>query len=425
MAETISMPKLGFDMAEGTLVRWVIAEGQEVKKGEALAEIETDKATVEVEANVSGILFKHLVEEGSVVPVGMPIAVVAAPGEEVKDIPTVVEGEAEVEKKLPTEPEKAGEQTPTSVAMPAAEPGRLKASPVAKRLAEELNLNLAAVSGTGPGGRIIKKDVEAASTSTLTPGVVQTPASSIQEGKPVFAPVIWTPGAELPADERVPLTKLRTIIGKRMVESKTTVPHFTVTGNINAAPVMKLRKEVNLQLPEEQKISVNDFIVKAAAIVLRQFPNINASFNGNEIIRHGHVNVGVAVAIESGLLTVVNKDTDIKPIRLISKEMKEMVARARSGKVRTEDIEGSTFSISNLGMFGVEYFTAIINPPEAAILAVGAVEELPVVENGEIKPGMRMKATISADHRVTDGAEAARFMQALTEILENPLRLLL
>lgn len=425
MAETISMPKLGFDMAEGTLVHWAIAEGQEVKKGEALAEIETDKATVEVEANVSGILYKHLVEEGTVVPVGMPIAVVAAPGEDVKDFSTVAGVESDEGKKTQTPPEKVEEKTPASVPMPVAESGRLKASPVARRLAEELSLNLAVLSGTGPGGRIIKRDVEAASTSIPTQGTVQTPATSIHEGKPVLAPITWAPGAEIPGDEHVPLTKLRTIIGKRMVESKTTVPHFSITGNINAAPIMKLRKEINLQLPEEQKISVNDFVVKAAAIVLRQFPNINASYNGNEIIRHGHVNVGVAVAVESGLLTVVSKDTDIKPIRLISLEMKEMVARARSGKVRTEDIEGSTFSISNLGMFGVEYFTAIINPPEAAILAVGAVEELPVVENGEIKPGMRMKATISADHRVTDGAEAARFMQALTEILENPLRLLL
>ena len=233
------------------------------------------------------------------------------------------------------------------------------------------------------------------------------------------------PGGPIPADEHQPIEKLRSIIGRRMVESKQQVPHFYVTSAYDVAPLMELRKQGNLQLAEESKLSVNDFIIKAAALTLRQFPNINASLTDKEIVRHGHVNIGVAVALDSGLMTVVCKDADQKPLRLIGQEVREMAARARAGKVRPDDIEGSTFSISNLGMFDVEHFIAIINPPEAAILAVGSAQNVPVVIDGEVKVGMRMKATLSADHRITDGAEAARFMQALMEFIENPLRLML
>jgi pyruvate dehydrogenase E2 component (dihydrolipoamide acetyltransferase) len=210
-----------------------------------------------------------------------------------------------------------------------------------------------------------------------------------------------------------------------MTESKQQLPHFYVTHEYDMAAVMEMRKQANELLPDDQKLSVNDFIVKAVALALRQFPNINASLVGAEIVRHGHVNVGIAVAMENGLLTVVTKDTDRKPLRAISQEVKEMVARARTGKVRTDDIEGSTFSISNLGMFDVEHFVAIINPPEAAILAVGSVKQVPVVVDGELRVGTRMRATISADHRVTDGAEAAQFMQRLALYLEKPLGLML
>ena len=210
-----------------------------------------------------------------------------------------------------------------------------------------------------------------------------------------------------------------------MAESKQQVPHFYVTYEYDTAALVALRQEVNALLPEEEKVSVNDFVVKAAALTLRQFPNLNAAYQGEQVLIHGQVNVGVAVAVEGGLLTVVCRDADLKPLRLISAEVKGMAARARLGKVRPDDIEGSTFSVSNLGMFAVEHFSAIINPPEAAILAVGAAREVPVVENGEIKPGVRMKATIAVDHRVSDGAEAARYMQALAAYLEEPLRLLL
>ena len=236
---------------------------------------------------------------------------------------------------------------------------------------------------------------------------------------PVLAP------GEVPADQVIPLSKLKATVGRRTQESKQTVPHFYVSHEYNMEGVMALRKSLNAVLPDDQKLSVNDFIVRAVALTLRQFPNLNASIKGNEIVRHGHVNVGNAVATDNGLLTVVCQNTDQKPLRVISGEVKAMAGRARSGKVRPEDIEGSTFSISNLGMYDVENFQAIINPPEAAILAVASAKQVPVVVNGELKVGTRMKATISVDHRVSDGAEAAQFMQALAAYLEEPYRLVM
>jgi pyruvate dehydrogenase E2 component (dihydrolipoamide acetyltransferase) len=222
----------------------------------------------------------------------------------------------------------------------------------------------------------------------------------------------------------VPLNRLRAAIGRRMVEAKQQVPHFYVTHEYDVAALLDLRKQVNALLPDEEKVSLNDFIIKATALALRQFPNLNASLKVDQIVRHGAVNIGVAVAVEGGLLTVVCRDADRKPLRQIGVEVRTMAGRAREGKVRPEDIEGSTFSISNLGMFDVEQFTAIINPPEAAILAVSSAMEIPVIKDGQILPGWRMKATISVDHRVSDGAEAARFMQALSAYIEQPLRLL-
>jgi len=419
MAEIIEMPKLGFDMAEGTLVRWVIGEGEKVEKGQVLAEIETDKATVEVESTAGGVLYKHMVEEGAVVPVGKPIAVIAAPGEEVKDLPgaePAAKAVEPVEAKTTAAPEAVEEiQAPAP-----REEEHIIASPLARRMAAEASLDLAALEGSGPGGRIVRRDIEKA---------IQTGAAKAHQAAEMPAPTtplpIWQPTGAVRPDQRIPVDKLRAIIGKRMTESKQQMPHFYVTSEIDAEPLMTMRKQANEGLVEDQKLSVNDLIVKAAALALRQFPNINASLEGKEIVRHGHVNIGIAVALEAGLMTVVCKDADQKPLRLISQEVKEMAARARQGKVRPDDIEGSTFSISNLGMYDVEDFTAIINPPEAAILAIALVKEVPVVVDGNIKVGMRMKMTISADHRITDGAEAARFMQALAGYLENPVRMVL
>lgn len=436
MAETIAMPKLGFDMAEGTLVRWVKNEGDQINKGDVLAEIETDKATVEVESSASGLVLKHLVDEGAVVPVSTPIAVVGEEGEEVQDIPAP-EAEAEPEEQAPApekvEPQPSKPQPVSSPqgAAPAKEEaapvaattpdGRIKASPLARRVAEEENVDLSRVQGTGPGGRIVRRDVEKAMETGLPE---PAPAPEKPAGKaPAIAPLpAFT--AEPREDETVQLTKLRQAIGRRMVESKTNVPHFYVTHEYKMEALMEMRAQINAMLPEGEKLSVNDFIVKAVALTLREFPNLNAALDGDKVTRFGAVNIGNAVAIEGGLLTVVCKNADQKPLRQISIEVREMAGRVREGKVKSDDIEGSTFSISNMGMFDVEHFIAIINPPEAGILAVGSAMEVPVVEDGEIKPGLRMKATLSVDHRVSDGAEGARFMQALAKYLEEPLRLL-
>jgi pyruvate dehydrogenase E2 component (dihydrolipoamide acetyltransferase) len=277
-------------------------------------------------------------------------------------------------------------------------------------MAQENNIALVSVSGTGPDGRIVKRDIKAYLAS---PSV----------GVPTLGVVDLGP---MPANQVVPLSRLRGAIGRRMTQSKVELPHFYVTHAYDVAALLDVRKQVNTLLDGSgEKISINDFIVKAVALALRQYPNLNASLDGENIIRHGHVNVGVAVAVENGLLTVVTPDTDRKSLRMISTEIKEKAARVRTGRVHPDDITGSTFSVSNLGMFDVTHFTAIINPPEVAILAVGAAQQVPVVVNGVVKPGWRMNATVSIDHRVSDGAEAAQFMQALGRYLENPAGLLL
>lgn len=444
MAETVTMPKLGFDMQEGTLVRWVKSEGDSVNKGEVLAEIETDKATVEVESSFAGVVARHLVGKGDIVPVGTPIAVIAAPGEQVsaseKAAGPAAGAAAPAAQPAAKEP---AETKPAAAAESETKPegdGRLKASPLARKVASEHGVDLRQVKGSGPEGRIVRSDVEsalqtgkAASPAGATPAPAAAPAPvpapAPAPAKPAPALVPLSPIAmgafQAPEDEMIKVNRLRGAIGRRMVESKQQVPHFYVTRAYKMEKVMELRKQLNAFLADDQKLTVNDFILKAVALNLRQFPAINSSIHGDEILRHGHINVGVAVAVEGGLLTIVVKDADQKPLRQISTEVREMAARVRSGKVKTEDIEGSTFSISNLGMFDVDSFVAIINPPESAILAIGSAKQVPVVEDGQVKPGLRMNATISADHRVTDGAEAARFMQALAAYLEEPMRLVL
>lgn len=430
MAETINMPKLGFDMAEGTLVRWVRTEGETINKGEVLAEIETDKATVEIESSAAGTVLRLLANQGDVVPVNAPIAVIGEPGEEINDQLSVIsEQTVDAATEAPTppttpEPFDQTQDKPAPIKSSIAnqqssitnqQSSIVKASPLAKKIARDKKVDLGNIVGTGPGGRIVRRDIEAAlagETSTVDRGPQTASLPS----------TVYRPPSMV--DETIELTKLRQAIGRRLVEVKQKVPHFYVTHDYKMEAVMKMRAQINSMLPEGEKLSVNDFLVKAVALALREFPNLNASLDGDKVIRHGAVNVGNAVAVEGGLLTVVCRDADQKSLRQISLEVKSMAARVRAGKVKPEEIEGSTFSISNLGMYDVEHFIAIINPPEAAILAVGSAREAPVVEDGEIKPGWRMKATISADHRVSDGAEAAQFMQALAKYLEEPLRLL-
>ncbi|MBL8092224.1 MAG: 2-oxo acid dehydrogenase subunit E2, partial [Anaerolineales bacterium] len=402
MAETISMPKLGFDMAEGTLIRWVKQVGDNINKGDVLAEIETDKATVEVESSASGVVLQHIVEQGTVVPVNAPIAVVGAAGEKVSEQSPVISKKVEDEKPAPQSTptvdtvSKASASPETSAV--SGQPSGVKASPLAKKIAKDNNVNLASLQGSGPNGRIVKKDVESALSGQPSAVSRQLPITSYE-------------------NQVIPTTKLRQAIGRRLVESKQTVPHFYVTHEFKMEALMEMRKQINAYLPDNEKVSVNDFILKAVALSLRQFPNLNATIKGNEITQFGDVNVGVAVTVPGGLMTVVVKNTDQKSLRQISGEVKAMAGRAREGKVKPDDVDGSTFSTSNLGMYDVEDFIAIINPPEAAILAISSAREVPVVENGQIKAGWRMKATISVDHRVSDGAEAAQFMQKLAEFL--------
>ena len=419
MAETINMPKLGFDMAEGTLVRWVKKTGESVKKGEVLAEIETDKATVEVESSASGIVRKLLVDEGAVVPVNSPIAVVGTAEEKIEEVapqasqPSKVESQPAPVAQPSTDspiPATSSNTAPVVEAAPVTTDGSIKASPLAKKIARDQSLNLANINGSGPGGRIVRRDIEAAASSGQTSGVLSATSLHVK------------PPAAL-KDETVQLSKLRQAIARRMAESKASIPHFYVTHEYNVDRLMDLRAQFNKILPESEKTSVNDFVVKAVALTLLQFPNLNASLSGNSVIHHGQINIGIAVSVEGGLLTIVCRDAEQKPLRQISAEVKAMAARTRDGKVKPDDIEGSTFSISNMGMYDVENFAAIINPPEAAILAVGSARQAPVVEDGELKVGWRMKATISVDHRVSDGVEAARVMQALAISLEEPLKL--
>jgi pyruvate dehydrogenase E2 component (dihydrolipoamide acetyltransferase) len=418
MAEYIVMPKLGFDMREAVLVAWLKQEGDAVTKGDIVAEIESDKATLELEAFESGMLLKQLEKEGAVVPVGADLAIIGEEGEDISEMLASSSSDEEeaaddtAPKADPAAPE-ASAQTDVSTSAPVVSsefPGGVKATPVARRIAEEKNVDLTRVNGSGPDGRVRKSDVEAFldSPQAAAPAVSTTP---VPTG---------------PETEEIKTSRLRQAIARRMVESKTTVPHFYVTTEIDMGPAMDLRKQVNATLEAKGiKVSVNDMVVKAAALALRDFPNLNASFGGDKIVRHNRIHVGTAVAVEGGLLTVVQKNTDITPLAQVAVDNREMIKRARDGKVKPEDVEGSTFTVSNLGAFDVDHFIAIINPPDAAILAVGSAKKVPVVADGELAVGWRMKATISADHRVSDGAEAAQFMQTLKAVLEQPLQLLL
>jgi pyruvate dehydrogenase E2 component (dihydrolipoamide acetyltransferase) len=412
MANIIEMPKLGFDMAEGKLIKWIKAENEKIEKGEVLAEIETDKATVEVESTFSGTVAKHLVQENTVLPVGSPMAVITDIGEDYNPDAISVKGSDKQVPLITKEPlEKAEIQTNTESGKTQL-PDFLKASPLAKSMAQEKGINLESISGTGPGGRIVKRDLE----KILAPG----PESA---QKQIIPSSIATPIAGK-NDEVIEISKLRAAIGKRLLNSHQSIPYFTVTHNYDAAGLITLHKEMNEGVPDGSKISVNDFFIRAIALALKQFPNLNGSLSGNQLTRHKDINIGVAVAVENGLLTIVVKNADQKILSVIAHEVKEMTARVREGKVKSEDITGPTFTISNLGMFDVEEFTAIINPPEAAILAIGSAMQMPVVNDGVLAVGWRVKATLSADHRITDGAEAARFMKQMAPFIEQPWRLL-
>ncbi|MHB8833948.1 MAG: dihydrolipoamide acetyltransferase family protein [Desulfobacteria bacterium] len=396
MATNVIMPSLGFDMTEGQLARWLKNEGDPVGKGQAIAEIETEKATVEIEAAVSGILARIIVHAGETVPVGTLIGVIAEAGEEVTAVPAPSPSPPAPPPPAPV-PE-AGEGAAPSEA-------RVKASPVARKMAEEAGLDLSRVKGTGPGGRVVERDVQAAiatGSAPAPPGVPAEPA----------------PGAA------VPLNRMRKTIARRMTESKATAPHFYITVEINMEDAMKMREQLNVLAPETERISVNDLIVAAAARTLARFPALNASYREGNLEMHSQVNIGIVVALEDGLIPPVVRDADKKPLKRIAAESRALTERARTNKLRSDDLGDGTFTVSNLGMFDVDEFIAIINPPEAAILAVGAVTRRPVAVAGEVRIASLMKTTLSVDHRVADGAQAGRFMQEFKKLLENPVNLL-
>lgn len=431
MAEFIVMPKLGFDMREGEFNGWVKNIGDRVAKGDVVAEIESDKATLELETQVAGVLLATLVKSGDIVAVGENIGIVGEEGEDVSGL--VDGGSAGAESAVPDAPAPEADASEVKPSAPAKQaeavsheaseafPGGVKATPVARRMAQEHEVSLLNVPFDGE--RIRKADVEA----YLEAGApVPDTAASAEKRK--MQPAQARPPAPVAlreGDTAVPASKLRQAIARRMVESKTSVPHFQVTMEIDMEPAMALRKQLNGMLAEEGvKISVNDLLVKAAGVALSFFPNINGSFAGDQLIQRKGINVGSAVATDNGLLTVVQKNTDKSTLSQIAKDNKAMIARARSGKISPDDVDGGTFTLSNLGVYGVDAFTAIINPPEAAILAIGGIIEKPVVKDGEIVVGHTMKVTISADHRITDGAEAAEFLVKYKALLENPMRLL-
>ena len=398
------MPALSPSMTEGVLAKWHKKVGDTIKPGEVIAEVETDKATMDLEAYDKGTILLIAAPEGSKVPVNGRIAVVGEPGEKVDAVSSSSPAPASASPEAKTVTQTAAVPAMAAVV---SSTGRVKISPLAKKIANEKGVDVTRVAGSGPGGRIVRRDVEAAQGG----GSVRS-AAGIFGGKPI-AP-----------DGVRPVSQMRAAIARRLVESKTTAPHFYVEREVDAAPLAKLRASANVALEmagEKLKLSVNDFVLKAAVEALRRVPAVNSSWEGTSIRQHGAVHLAFAVALPDGLITPVIRNAHAKDFRTIAREAKELGAKAKAGKLQPEEYTGGTFTVSNLGMVGVERFSAILNPPQAAILAVGATVKKPVVaSNGAIVPGERMSLTVSADHRVVDGLMAGEFLKALVEVLESP-----
>jgi pyruvate dehydrogenase E2 component (dihydrolipoamide acetyltransferase) len=447
MAIPIEMPKLSDTMEEGVLSAWLVEEGEEVSSGDVLAQVETDKATMDLEAFDEGILLKKVIEEGDAVPIGQLIAVIGEEGEDISDLLGDAGGDAAADAAAAEAPEAEEDEPadasaePTPDAEPVEQPAgdgqlrdrtpepvpagtdeegrRIKASPLARRIAQEHEVDLARIEGSGPEGRIVRRDVEARIEE--------------REEAPEPAPAAEAPTYELP-DEEAPyeteaISQMRKTISRRLAESKYSSPHFYLTVDIDVEKAVALRAELN-ELAEEQdraKISFNDLITKASALALRDHPYVNASYlpDEGEIRKYNRIHIGIAVAIDEGLITPVIRDADQKGLTTLARETRELAERARNRDLEPEEFEGATFTTSNLGMFGIEEFTAIINPPNSAILAIGEIRDTPVVEDGEVVPGKRMKVTLSCDHRVVDGAVGARFLDSVRTYLEEPMNLLL
>jgi pyruvate dehydrogenase E2 component (dihydrolipoamide acetyltransferase) len=412
MAEVVRMPKMSDTMTEGVLAKWHKKVGDKVKSGDLVAEVETDKATMDFESFQEGTILYIGVEEGKAVPVDTIIAILGKEGEDYKSLLT----EAPAASSTETKKEEAV-AAPAAAATPAvvnvettSNDSRVKASPLAKKLAEEKGIDLSQVKGSAENGRIIKKDVE-----SFTPSSAASTSKSANITIPTFI------GQEKYTE--VPVSQMRKTIAKRLSESKFTAPHFYLKMTVDMSAAMDARVKMNEMAPV--KISFNDIVLKAVAVALKQHPKVNSSWLGDKIRYNEHVNIGVAVAVDEGLLVPVVRFADGKSLTHISAEVKDFAQKAKDKKLQPSDWEGSTFTISNLGMFGIDEFTAIINPPDACILAVGGIQSVPVVKNNQVVPGNIMKLTLSCDHRVVDGATGAAFLQTLKALLEEPVRLLI
>ncbi|RKK06130.1 pyruvate dehydrogenase complex dihydrolipoamide acetyltransferase [Pseudoroseomonas wenyumeiae] len=436
MATNILMPALSPTMTEGTLARWLKKEGEAVKAGDVIAEIETDKATMEFEAVDEGVLGKILVQDGTEgVKVNDPIGILVEEGEAVPsgDAPKAAPKQAATPESKPAAPEQpkaapAQESKPAPAAQASGD--RVFASPLAKRMAQQAGIDLSGIKGSGPNGRIVKADVEGASSAPKPAAQPQAAAPSTQPQAAAPAPAPKAPAPTITAPHTaVPNSSMRKVIARRLSESKSTVPHFYVTMDIEIDALLKLRADLNARAPKEGpgafKLSVNDLVIKAAARVLRQYPNVNASWTDDAIIQYHDVDISVAVSIPDGLITPIIRKADQKGLAAISSEMKDLASRAKAGKLKPEEFQGGGFSISNMGMFGVKDFSAIINPPQAGILAVSAGEQRPMVKNGALAIATVMTCTLSVDHRVVDGALAAEFIAAFKKVVEDPLSLML
>jgi pyruvate dehydrogenase E2 component (dihydrolipoamide acetyltransferase) len=413
MPSQVIMPKLSDAMEEGRLLQWLKKEGDRVQGGDVLASIETDKAEIELESFGAGVLRKILVAEGETVPVGKVIAIVAEPDEDISSLvgaaAPAAPAKAEVKTSAPPAPAppKVEAKAPPAPTAPAAESGWIPASPIARRMARDAGVDLAKITGSGPGGRILERDIEAF-----------LGAKAQQMG-----------GAEVPAGEREfedkELSTIRKTIALRMTQSKAPIPHFTVTVEADMGEAQHLRGSLNAVDPTAEKLSINHILIKAVALALKRHPVVNAAFANGKARLFTKVHIGVAVALEDGLIVPVIRDCDRKSLGEIAREAKSLIERARGKKLRPEEYSGGTFAISNLGMYDVVEFTAVIDPAHGAILAVGAIEEKPVVLNGQIVIRQRMRLTGSFDHRIIDGAMGAKFLQDVKKILENPVQLLL
>jgi pyruvate dehydrogenase E2 component (dihydrolipoamide acetyltransferase) len=438
MPTPIQMPALSPTMTEGKITKWLKKEGDKIAAGDAIAEVETDKSNLEVEAYDDGYLLKVLLKEGDSAPVGAPIAYIGEKGEKVsaeapapEPRPPSAPPPSEV-KRAPASPVAAAPPPPSEVKRAPAPPvakvgpvpggqvvplrrvevaegdGRLRASPLAKKMAHDQGLDLSALQGSGPQGRIIKRDIEAAISQGAT----------VRKAAPIAMPQLQL---ERRSPETLPLSSMRRVIAQRLTEVKPGVPHFYLTVDIEMGEALKIRDEANAL---ETKVSVNDIVVKAAAIALRRVPRVNVSLQGEHMVQYYTADVGIAVAIDEGLITPVIRDADVKGLSALATEARDLAARARKRSLKPEEYTGGSITVSNLGMFGIDWFVAVINPPQAAIVAVGAVTERPVVRDGQVVARPMMSATLSGDHRIIDGARGAQYLRELKALLEHPMRLL-